>query len=310
MKKLLAIILAVVMVLSLAACGGGGAEPTKKPETYPKLLGKLHEGTGWVINELYLWNTHMERKVYTYEILPDTFDVNGGKKLPVIIYAHGGKGNADSLVSEPKLLAADGIAGFTFEACGASAVAPKSGEGSASSSSRASDMYAVLQYVKTLPWVDTSKIFIYGQSAGGQAVMYLAPKLNGQIAGMIIESSGFIASEELQALYPNDRTPMGTNPDEKVSVQEGDVAEFMPTADQTVKDYILSYTGDVIICCSVDGENDDHRRGQQTEIYYNERTTGKATFYSCPGGAHGFNSFSEEGQQITIEAMRKFVLGE
>ncbi|MBR2397937.1 MAG: hypothetical protein IKA97_04135, partial [Clostridia bacterium] len=71
MKKLLAIILAVVMVLSLAACGGGGAEPTKKPETYPKLMGKLHQGPGWVINELYVWNTHKERKVYTYEILPD-----------------------------------------------------------------------------------------------------------------------------------------------------------------------------------------------------------------------------------------------
>ena len=30
MKKVLAIILAVIMVLSLAACGGGNAEPTKK----------------------------------------------------------------------------------------------------------------------------------------------------------------------------------------------------------------------------------------------------------------------------------------
>ena len=43
MKKLLAIILAVIMVLSLAACGGGGAEPTKKPVTYPKHMGKLAE---------------------------------------------------------------------------------------------------------------------------------------------------------------------------------------------------------------------------------------------------------------------------
>ena len=291
MKKLLAIILAVVMVLSLAACGGGGAEPTKKPETYPKLMGKLHQGPGWVINELYVWNTHKERKVYTYEILPDTFDVNSGEKLPVIIYAHGGKGNADSLISEPKVLVADGIAGFTFECCGGSAVAPKSSEGVATSSSRAADMYAVLQYVKTLPWVDTSKIFIYGQSAGSACVMMLAPALNGEIAGVMIESGG-----------------IGNSDDMSYELTEDDVPEFNPKAGQGWREYVKGWKGDVIICNS-EGDVGAHANGLYSKSVYDERETGTCIFYSCPEGAHTFNSYSEEGQKITLEAMRKMVLG-
>ena len=87
MKKLLAIILSVVMVLSLCACGGGGATPTKKPETYPKLMGEFQRGPSqtdptWIINELYVWNTHKERKVYTYEIIPGDFDKESGEKFP------------------------------------------------------------------------------------------------------------------------------------------------------------------------------------------------------------------------------------
>jgi len=282
------------MVLSLAACGGGSAEPTKKPETYPKLMGKLHQGPGWVINELYVWNTHKERKVYTYEILPDTFDVNSGKKLPVIIYAHGGKGNADSLISEPKVLVADGIAGFTFEACGGSAVAPKSSEGVATSSSRASNMEAVLQYVKTLDWVDKDKIFIYGQSAGGSCVLHFAPKHNDDVAGMISESAGI---------------GVGTTNDPK-ELGENDVQEFFPAPGQGVLDYYKSYMGDVIICNS-EGDGNAVQSGENAVAIFNERGEGAGTakFYFCPEGAHTFNSYSEEGQKITLDAIRELVLG-
>ena len=80
MKKLLAIILAVVMVLSLAACGGGSAEPTKKPVTYPKHMGKLDEFPGGVSYEFYDWNEVAEGKVYGIEYVPAGFNKESGEK--------------------------------------------------------------------------------------------------------------------------------------------------------------------------------------------------------------------------------------
>ncbi|MBR2070804.1 MAG: acetylxylan esterase [Clostridia bacterium] len=293
MKKVLAIVLAIIMVLSLAACGGGGNEGGgNKTPTYPKLMGKLHQGPGWVINELYLWNERMETKVYTYEILPDTFDVKSGEKLPVIIFTHGNRGNADSLISEPKILVADGIAGFTFECCGGSAVAPKSDVVEVSTSSRVTDLETVIDYVKTLDWVDKDRIYIYGQSQGGKVVMLCAPHHNDDIAGVMIESSG-----------------IGDGPMEDYNVVPGTWTEFLPAEGQDWRDYVKGWKGDVIIFNSeLDGNLVEV--GEYTKSVYDQRDSGTCEFYFCPQGAHTFNAFSEEGQQIALNAMRKMVLGE
>ncbi|MBR2070805.1 MAG: alpha/beta fold hydrolase [Clostridia bacterium] len=290
MKKLLAIILAVVMVLSLAACGGGGAEPTKKPVTYPKFLGKLDSHASCENYEMYLWNEHTQRKVYGLEWIPIGFNKESGEKLPAIIFVHGNRGGALDFKPSIIELAESGIASFSMECCGANTT-PKSDPGEATTSSRASDLDTMFKYVQTLDWIDQDRIYIWGQSHGGMTVMLYAPTQKDTIAGMIVESMSVMSDN-------NDPYTEG----------EGAVPAFIPTG-KGLLDWYKEYNGDVIISCSVNDAG-PHSGGEFTEALYASREKGTAKFYSCPEGGHGINSFSDEGQKITYDAVRALILGE
>jgi len=295
MKKLLAIILAVIMVLSLVACGGGGAEPTKKPTTYPKLMGKLAEYPTCVANELYVWNERAEGKVYAIEYIPNGFDTEGGEKLPMVIFVHGNKGDANSLASEPKELAKSGIAGITFECRGANeGSAVRSDKGSASTTSRATDLDAVFEYVKTLSWVDQDQIYIYGQSHGGNVVMMAAPYYQDKIAGMIIESSGMSDGKGFSS--------------KAFGMRDNEFPDFAPAEGQDWKDYIKSYKGNIIMLHAEGDTTISLDVAKDTEVLYNEREEGTCVLFATPGGEHAFNSFSDEGKEICYQAMLDFIL--
>ena len=292
-KKLFAVVLAVLcMVLTMTACGSEVKEPTDPSANYPKLLGEVKSRDTYTENELYIWNSITERKVYCREVIPASY--NKGDKLPIIVYVHGFNGSADALISEPETLAADGIAGFTFECCGGNKVTAMS-DGKeicpAHYSSRATDLETALEYVKTLDYVDKSQIYIYGQSYGGVVCMSSAPRHNDDIAGMILESTGI--SKEGNLL--------------DTSMANGVVTDYL--VPQNWQEYITSYYGNVILCNSVGDSTISIDVAEYTTSLFQSRDSGSMKLYSCPEGEHAFNSFSEEGKKITYDAIREFVLG-
>lgn len=289
MKKFIAIALLLCVSLSLfAACAAKEPAAPSKPK-YPRLLGEAKSTDTYVENELYLWNEETQRKFNCREVVPK--NLADGEKVPMIVYVHGGTGNALSLVNEPETLAADKIAGFTIECCGGNKNALSDGKDIFPSNytSRVSDLEAAIAYVKTLPYVDTDKLYIYGQSYGGLVAMAAAPMHNDDTAGMILESTGM----------NEDGSIINTNP-------LGVVEKYSIPADW--QSFINQYNKDIIICCAV-GDEGGHANGLFTSTVYAQRETGSVTFYSCPEGAHAFNSFSEEGKQITYDAIREMVLG-
>ena len=209
-----------------------------------------------------------------------------GAKIPVIIYIHGLNGNAESLIDEPEALAADRIAGFTFE-CGNSKIDGKTVT-PAHYTSRVSDFETGIAYVKTLPYVDPDRLYIYGQSYGGLVAMAAAPKHNDDTAGMILESTRLDEGGSL--IRAND----------KPGLSQYELPEDW-------KSYVKQYSKDIIICCA-EGDAGAYANGQVTAGVYEERDTGKVTFYSCPEGKHSFAAFSEEGKAVTLNAIRELVL--
>ena len=294
--KMLSAVLTAAMLLCLFAACGKTADPTpsKPAVTYPRLLGEVKSNANYTENELYIWNSITERKIYCREVIPASYQE--GTKIPMIVYIHGFNGDATSLITEPEALAVDGIAGFTIECCGGNKVTQKS-DGKdivqAHYSSRVTDLITALEYVLTLPYVDPEQVYIYGQSYGGTTTMMAAPLIKDKIAGLILESTGISKAG----------VPL------KGNETKGELAEYTIPVEQW-EEYVVQYEGDIILCHS---EGDTMLPMEDNAVYttevYNRRANGTMTLYRCPEGEHAYNAFSEEGKAITLNAIREMVLG-
>jgi len=290
MKRMTALIaLLCVALCCFAACTkqATAATPVSKASDasqYPKQMGQAKSTDTYTENKVTLWNEETQRKFKCLEVIPK--GIADDEKVPMIVYIHGLNGNEESLVDEPEALAAHKIAGITFEA-GTCIIDGKS-ISPAHYTYRISDFEAVLAYVKTLPYVDGDRIYIYGQSYGGLVAMAAAPRHDDDTAGMILESTGLDAEGGM------------IKANEQETLRQYDLPEDW-------KAYILRYNRDVIVCCS-EGDTGAYANGQYTADLYAERADASATFYSCPEGKHAFAAFSAEGKAITLDAMRDLVL--
>lgn len=284
MKKLLAIILTIVIVSSLAACGGG-KEPTNEPATYPKFMGKLQDFPKGVSYEFYAWNEEADGKVYGIEYLPDSFDKESGDKLPIVITVHGGGGNELMLSSLAKEFAGLGISAITFGCRGASDTT-KSDDGSATLSSRASDLNTILKYVQSLPWVDQEKIYFYGESMGGMTIMISAEYFQDDIAGIILTASGF--SEE------------------SIGFIDSEFPQYTPQDGQTWDERLLAYRGDFIMFHATGDMIFSSETSRATYELYDTRGTGICKYYETEGGSH--DALSDEGKALRLQVIGDYIL--
>lgn len=285
MKKLFVITLMIISIFSLAACGDEKT-PTDGPDSYPKFMGKLQDYPTGVSYEFYAWNDEADGKVYGIEYLPKDFDKESGDKLPIVICVHGAGGDELMLSSLAKELTGKNISAITFGCRGASD-STKSDDGSATVTSRASDLNTMLKYVQSLPWVDQDKIYFYGESMGGITIMLSAEYFQQYIAGIIITASGFTES---QAGFADNEFPQYT-------IQDG----------QTWDQRLLAYTGDFIMFHATGDEIFSSELSKATYELYNTRDTGICEYYETEGGSH--DALSTEGKALRIQVIEDYIFG-
>lgn len=269
-------------------------EPDEKPEReYPYYVSKpVKETEEYVELGVYIENEEINKIMYGIEIKP--VSASAQAKVPVIIYVHGFDGNALTLVEQYEPLAEYGIAGFAIECCGGNKVSPNS-QGMdiypSHYTSRISDLEAALNFVKTLDYVDTSRIYINGQSYGGLVCMMDAPR-HPEVRGMILQSTGL--GEDGGMLLNEGKPTKGRL--EKYAVPED------------WQSYMKEYEGDVIILHSQGDTTVTSEVAAYTEQIYAQRENGRVKLYSYEGGDHSFNMFTPEAKAAAIEAIRSFVL--
>lgn len=111
-----------------------------------------------------------------------------GEKLPIAIVSHGFMATGDMVSQYAELLANLGYVSFCFDFCGGSVANGKS-EGKTTEMSvltEVKDLEAVIQYTKTLPYVDKENIVLLGCSQGGFVSALAAAKLKEDIATLIL----------------------------------------------------------------------------------------------------------------------------
>ena len=300
-RKLTALLLAALAAASLlASCAGQGPEaPSSNPDTAATPAGDtqsakwftdprvLDSGDGYESSEYYLLNEETGRHIYSVETKPT--GLAAGEKVPVVIYVHGQSGYATNFSAIYTQLVKEGIAAFSFECCGGNRSGAKS-EGSklfpAHYTSRISDLETVLAKVKTLDYVDTDHIFLFGESYGGVTISLDVINHN-EIPGIILLSTGISAIA-------------------KAPEETGDPT-YIPERDyDDPLEAIKGYQGDVI--CFNGQEDFAHDAGKEQIEVYNQRDAGSAVFYSLENSDHSFSALSDEGKELLIETMKEFVL--
>ena len=284
------LILAVTAALFAAGCTKEEPEQPK-PVTYPQYLQEIKSTDDFTETAVYIKNTETDRKVYCYEIVPKNI---GDKKVPLIIYVHGGSGDVTSVIAVPEGIAKNGIAGITFECCGANRVKPMSDGKELYNShytSRMSDLESVIAHAKTLDYVDTSRIYICGQSMGGLVCMLDAPRHNDDIKGMLLISTGLTEDGSMVTREGN-----------------GLIEKYLPPEDH--ESYINTYTGDVLLFCSQGDTTGAHDNSVYTVTVLEKRQEGRVKFYSYANGEHSFNSFTQEAKQDVFSKVSAFVLND
>ena len=285
-------IAATTAAVFAAACtdGGGKTDTPEKPEvTYPQYLTAIEKTEIYTETPVYIMNEETDRRVYCIETVPNELD--DGEKIPLIIYVHGGNGDATSLIALPENLAESGFAGITFECCGANKFSPKSDGKEIYSShytSRISDLETVIEHAKTLDYVDTDKIYIYGQSYGGLVCMMDAPYHNDDIRGMFLESTGLTEDGSMVTNTGN-----------------GIVEKYLPPEDY--KSFMNGFTKDVLIFCSQEDETGAHENGAYTATVYESRGEGETKFYSYAGGGHSFSLFEQAAKDDVYRIIAAYI---
>ena len=284
--------LAAATFFAVSCSDSGKDENNEKPEpTYPLYVGEYASTDEYTETTLYVMNEETDRKIYSMEIVPNDL---GDKKVPMIIYVHGGNGDITSLKSVAEGLASEDIAGITFECCGANKVSPKSdGKGIYNShyTSRMSDLESIIAHVKTLDYVDTDQIYLYGQSMGGLVCMLDAPKHNDDIKAMFLESTGLTEDGSMVTREGN-----------------GLIEKYLPPeGTEAVENYINTFTKDILIFCSQGDSTGAHDNGKYTSTIYQKRTEGKVKFFSFENGEHAFNTFTQEAKQTVFAEMAALV---
>lgn len=299
-KKTNLFLVAFAAALLLTACASNDAptKPSISPETTatPAVDSQsakwftdpreLESGDGYQSSEYYLLNEQTNRHIYAVETKP--IGLQPGERVPVVIYVHGQSGYATNFKAIYTRLAEENIAAFSFECCGGNKSGAKS-EGSklfpSNYTSRITDLETVLTKVKTLDYVDTEHIFLFGESYGG-VVSSLTAIQHNEIPGIILLSTGI------------SDTMMAHEPDDPTYLAEYDYDEPL----EAIKDY----KGDVI--CFNGQQDFAHDAGENQIAVYNQRENGTAVFYSLENSDHSYSALSDEGKELVIEVMQDFIL--
>ena len=235
----------------------------------------------------YVMNEETDMRIFGYQLKPGGLE--DGEKVPMVIYVHGGTVNSETLMKLSLAMQAKGIAGFPFECCGGDSSETAKSDGKEISpshySSRISDLSAIVEHVKTLPYVDTDKIYLVGESYGGLVISLYAANHNDEIAGIVLISSGI------------QDAVLG------VGDHKGVIEKYVPEDPYAE---ILKFSKDVLCFC---GSNDIAcEAGEQQIAYYNEhRTQGTATYYELEGAGHGYNLYSIQQQLFVNETIYSMI---
>jgi dienelactone hydrolase len=198
MKKLLLIIVCLLAACPVLSACGNNARPTA-PSGGKPIAAIYREG----YTEEFKYGSSVVHRVkngdmsiYGRVFRPLNFDEN--KKYPILIMSHGYQTiSADQTNSLVRNAMDQGILCYTFDFCGGAPTTRSDGKfEDMTVMTEISDLKAVIEDIKTLPYVDTSRIALFGQSQGGLVTSVVIGEYYDSIRALILQAPAIMKAVE------------------------------------------------------------------------------------------------------------------
>ena len=157
----------------------------------------------------------------------------------------------------------------------------------------ASDLSAVIDQIRELPYIDAEHLFLLGQSQGGYVSAYVAAQRPEDIKAMILMFPAFALQDDCWERHGSIENVPET--EEYMSNTLGAIYS-VDAMSVDIYDEIGKYTGDVLIC---HGDSD-----QLVDVSYSERAVQvyeNAELHIYEGAGHGFGGAAMK--QFEAEAL-------
>ena len=168
----------IVAVLGLTACSSDDNELTTPADD-----NVIDADTTLVVDSVVLWSERDGNRIYGMMY----YDTNKSKKQPAVILSHSSSLTHEAMMGYASAIAKMGYAAYCFDFCGSSDKSQSDGATDEMTVfTEVEDLRAVVKTVKSLEYVDSSKIYLLGSSQGGLVSALLADECPDEFAGMIL----------------------------------------------------------------------------------------------------------------------------
>lgn len=295
-KTLLAFVLALALVCLCCVSLAEGDETTAQ--------GYTQAGEGYT--SVVTWMKNGELNIFGKLYYPTDFDENA--KYPVVIMCHGT--DATHAIYEkgqwPMKLAQAGYISYVFDFCGGAAnslsdltVMELSGE------TMQADISAILDQIKALPYCNTDKVFIMGQSRGGMMAAFAAGRRPDEYAGLILLYPGLELVEKMHATYPDpEAIPDVVEYNGKADYGRCYAADVY---DWDVPETLSQFTGNVLLIHGMADKTVPYTVSVNALENYYAGSESELILISGKQSVHAFDAFWAPGQTIAWDAVLDYL---
>lgn len=132
---------------------------------------------------------------------------NGRDVHPAVILSHGYNCVGDDMKDVAERLAENGVLAYTFDYCGGSTRSASSGESvDMSVETEQDNLRHVIDMISEMEAVDSSRLFLYGESQGGFVAALTGAEMPDRIAGMFLLYPAFCIPDQWLAMNPDEMT--------------------------------------------------------------------------------------------------------
>lgn len=129
------------------------------------------------------------------------------EKMPAVILSHGYNSSYAHVLDMAQCLADNGFAAYCFDFCGGSTISKSEGKSTDMSIlTEIADLKNVIRMVSELEFIDTEKLFLYGESQGGFVSALTAAECPDKIAGMVLLYPAFCIPDNWLSKDPEKMT--------------------------------------------------------------------------------------------------------
>lgn len=266
--------------------------------------GYTKDGNGYT--SIVTWCKNGDKNIYGKFYFPEGY--NESKTYPTVIMSHG-LGSRTEMVERalwPEKAVQEGYVVYAFDYCGGGMNSNSDGDYlEMSVMTEISDLNAVMDFVKSQPFVNEEQLFLLGQSQGGLVSALTAADRGDEVTAMVLVYPAFCIVDNLHEFIPDISEVTGDTVETAMGTLGANFAKDI--YDLNIMEEISGYDGDVLLIHGMQDKTVPYTYSSEAlEKAYTESAS-NLILAGGPKTAHGFEMIDEEARDYVQRAAMDFL---